>query len=87
VNGITKAIIGYGAASLGFAVDVDNPLNRAMLLFSFSLVQSLLLFVITRWLLGDIVRLHPGHELLAALANTLVGVPIFYLLDRFKTRD
>ena len=87
VNGITKAIIGYGAASLGFAVDVDNPLNRAMLLFSFSLVQSLLLYIITRWLLGDIVRLHPGHELLAALANMLVGVPIFYLLDRFKTRD
>ena len=87
VNGITKALIGYGAASLGFAVDVDNMLNRAMLLFSFSLVQSLLLYIITRWLLGDIVRLHFGHQLLAALANTVVGVPLFFLLDRFKTRD
>jgi rod shape-determining protein MreD len=87
VNGITKALIGYGAASLGFAVDVDNLLNRAMLLFSFSLVQSLLLYIITRWLLGDIVHLRFGHQLLAALANTLVGVPLFLLLDRFKTRD
>jgi hypothetical protein len=57
-----------------------------MLLFSFSLVQSLLLYIITRWLLGDIVRLHPLHELLAALANMVAGVPVFYLLDRFKTR-
>jgi rod shape-determining protein MreD len=48
VNGITKALIGYGAASLGFAVDVDNMLNRAMLLFSFSLVQSLLLYILPR---------------------------------------
>jgi rod shape-determining protein MreD len=87
VNGITKALIGYGAASLGFAVDVDNLLNRAMLLFSFSLVQSLLLYIIIRWLLGDIIRLQFGHQLLAALANTLVGVPLFLLLDRFKTRD
>jgi rod shape-determining protein MreD len=87
VNGITKAIIGYTAASLGFAVDVDNLLNRAMLLFGFSLVQSLLLYITTRWLLGDIVRLHFGHQLLAALANTVVGVPLFLLLDRFKTRD
>ena len=87
VNGIAKALLGYGAASLGFAVDMDNLLNRAMLLFSFSLVQSLLLYVITRWLLGEIIRLHPGHELLAALANTVVGIPLFLLLDRFKTRD
>jgi rod shape-determining protein MreD len=87
VFGISKAIIGYLAASVGFAVDVDNILNRTMLLFSFSLLQSLLLFIISRWLLGDIVHVHPGHQLLAALANTVVGVPLFYLLDRFKTRD
>jgi rod shape-determining protein MreD len=87
VNGIAKALLGYAAASLGYAVDMDNILNRAMLLFSFSLVQSLLLYTITRWLLGDIVRLHPLHELLAALANMVVGIPVFYLLDRFKTRD
>jgi rod shape-determining protein MreD len=87
VNGIAKALLGYAAASLGFAVDVDNLLNRAMLLFSFSLVQSLLLYVITRWLLGEVIRLHPGHQLLAALANTVAGIPLFFLLDRFKTRD
>jgi len=88
VNGIAKGIVGYLAASLGFAVDVDNPLNRLMLLFSFSLLQSVLLYLITRWLLGDpTVRLQAGHEFLRALANTAVGLPVFIVLDRFKTRD
>jgi rod shape-determining protein MreD len=88
VNGITKGVIGYVAASIGFAVDVDNLLNRVMLIFGFSLVQSGMLFVISRWLLGDLtMRLMPVHDLLAATGNTVVGVPFFYLLDRFKTRD
>jgi len=88
VNGIAKGIIGYIAASVGFAVDMENPINRAMITFGFSLLQSLLLFLITRFLLNDsIVRLMPLHELLRAVANTLVGVPVYYLLDRFKTHD
>jgi ABC-type sulfate transport system permease component len=32
-------------------------------------------------------RLTVVHDLAAALGNTVVGVPLFYLLDRFKTRD
>jgi rod shape-determining protein MreD len=88
VYGIAKGIVGYLAASVGFAVDMENPLNRGMITFAFSLLQSLLLFLITRWLLNDpTVRLQPLHELLRAVANTLVGLPIYYLLDRFKTRD
>jgi rod shape-determining protein MreD len=88
VNGIAKGVIGYLAASLGFAVDADNPLNRLMLLFSFSILQSLLLWMIARFVLGDpTVRLLPLHELLRALSNTAVGLPVFYLLDRFRTRE
>jgi rod shape-determining protein MreD len=88
VNGIAKGVIGYLAASLGFAVDADNPLNRLMLLFSFSVLQSLLLWLIARFVLGDpTVRLLPLHELLRALSNTAVGLPVFYLLDRFRTRE
>jgi rod shape-determining protein MreD len=88
VNGITNGVIGYIAASIGFAVDVDNLLNRVMLLFGFSVVQSGMLYLISRWLLGDVTtRLTMGHDVLAAVGNTVVGVPLFYLLDRFKTRD
>ena len=88
VNGICKAVIGYIAASIGFTVDVDNILNRILLNFGFSLLESGLLYLITRRLLGDAtVQLQPLHELLRATANTAVGVPMFYVLDRFKLRE
>jgi rod shape-determining protein MreD len=88
VNGIAKGIIGYAAANIGFAVDMDNLLNRSLLNFTFSLVQSGMLYTITRWVLADpTVRLLPVHELIRAVANTLVAIPLFYLLDRFRIRE
>jgi rod shape-determining protein MreD len=88
VNGIAKAIVGYLAASVGFAVDVENVVNRGVICFVFSLLQSLILYLIQRWVLGDLtVNLMLGHELLRATLNTAVAIPVFFLLDRFKTRD
>jgi rod shape-determining protein MreD len=88
VNGIAKGIIGYAAASIGFAVDVENIINRIALNFGFSLVQSGLLFLITRFLLGDsTIRLLPLHEVVRAVCNAAVSIPIFYLLDRFRVRE
>jgi rod shape-determining protein MreD len=88
VDGITKAVIGYLAASVGFAVDMENLINRGLITFAFSLLQSLMLFLITRFLLNDPTA-HPMylHELLRAVVNTAVGVPIYFVLDRFRTRD
>lgn len=88
VNGIAKGIIGYIAASIGFAVDVENLVNRVVLNFCFSLLQSALLYLIARWLLGDAtVRLMPVHELIRAVSNTAVAIPMFYMLDRFRVRE
>jgi rod shape-determining protein MreD len=88
VDGIAKTIVGYIAASIGFAVDVENIINRIVLVFGFSLLQSGLLYVIAHWLLGDpTYRLLPLQQLLSALANTVVALPIFYVLDKFKTRE
>lgn len=88
VNGIAKGVIGYAAASIGFAVDVENPISRILLNFGFSLVQSVLVYAITRWLLADpTVHPMPLHELIRALCNTAVAVPLFFLLDRFKMRE
>ena len=88
VFGISKSIVGYLAASVGFAVDMENSVNRAAITFAFSLLDSLLVFLIARFLLNDpTVHLRFLHELLRAIANTAVGVPIYFLLDRFKTRD
>lgn len=88
VNGIAKAIVGYIGASLGFALDVENVANRVLMNFIASLVQSLILYLITRRLLGDpTVQLQPLHELIRAGVNTLVAIPVFILLDRFKVLE
>jgi rod shape-determining protein MreD len=88
VNGISKGVIGYLAASVGFAVDMENIVNRVLLNFFASLAQSGLFYLIARRLLGDMtVHLQPIHELLRAVLNTAVALPLFFLLDRFKMRE
>lgn len=85
VYGIAKAIIGYIGASLSFAVDVENVVSRMLINFLASLLQSAILYVIRRRMLGvSSEHLQPLYELLRAGVNTAVAIPIFALLDRFK---
>ena len=88
IFGIAKGFIGYCAASIGFAIDVENSVNRAVMVFAFSLLQSVLLYFIQHGLLGDhSFPLMPVHQLIAAVANTVVALPLFFMLDRFKVRE
>ncbi|MEO7029880.1 MAG: rod shape-determining protein MreD [Acidobacteriaceae bacterium] len=87
INGIAKAIVGYMAASVGFTVDVDNIINRVAMNFVFCLLQSLMLYLMGRFLVADARPLQLWHELLRAVCNTVVAIPIFYLLDTFRHRD
>jgi rod shape-determining protein MreD len=88
VNGMAKSVIGYIAASIGVQVDVENITTRVLINFGFSLLNSALLFLINRRLLGlpdyHILWL---HELVRAVVNTVVAIPIFLLLDRFKRTE
>jgi rod shape-determining protein MreD len=85
VNGMAKSVIGYIAASIGINVDVDSLLTRILMNFGFSLLNSLILFLINRKMLS-IPGAHPAYvqELLRAVANTVVSIPIFLLLDTTK---
>jgi rod shape-determining protein MreD len=87
INGITKALIGYIAASIGFKVDVESITTRILMLFGFCLMQSGLLYLIQDHLLGQHIQMFWLHELLRAAVNTLVAIPIFYLLDRTKSDE
>jgi rod shape-determining protein MreD len=88
VNGMAKSAIGYVAASIGVQVDVESPLTRILITFGFSLVNSILLFLIDRRLLGlPDFHLLWGHELIRACANTIIAIPIFFLLDYAKRTD
>ncbi|HZY62976.1 MAG TPA: rod shape-determining protein MreD [Edaphobacter sp.] len=88
VNGMAKSAIGYVAASIGVQVDVESPLTRIVITFVFSIINSVLLFLIDRRLLGL-----PGyhllwtHELLRACANTVIALPVYFLLDYAKRTD
>ena len=88
VFGIAKAIIGYLGASVSFTVDVENVFARILINFVASLLQSGILYVIRRRMLGiSSEHLRPVYELTRAGINTAVAIPIFALLDRFKQRD
>ena len=85
VYGIAKTIIGYTAASVSFTVDVENVVSRIMINFLASLLQSAILYVIRRRMVGvGSEHIQPMYELLRASVNTAAAIPIFVLLDRFK---
>jgi rod shape-determining protein MreD len=88
VNGMAKSVIGYIAASIGVQVDVENITTRVLINFGFSLLNSALLFLINRRLLG-LQDFHVMwlHELIRASVNTVVALPVFLLLDRTKRAD
>lgn len=88
VNGMAKSVIGYIAASIGIQVDVENLTTRLLINFGFSILNSLLLFLINRRLLGS-PEFHIlwVHELIRATINAIVALPIFYLLDNTKRRE
>jgi len=88
VNGIAKSVIGYIGASIGVQVDVDNLTTRVVMNFGFSILNSLILFLINRRLLGqEGLHLQWVQELLRALANTVVAIPVFLLLDTTKRAE
>jgi rod shape-determining protein MreD len=84
INGISKALIGYLAASIGVRIDVDNHGTRLILNFFFTLLQSGIYLLITRHLLALQDSWSWLHEILRAIANALLAVIVFALLDRFK---
>ena len=88
VNGIAKSIVGFAAASIGLQVDVDNVITRGLLNFAFCLLQSAILFVVQRVLLGSpLYQVRWFHELLRAAVNTAVSIPVFLLLDRLRVDE
>ena len=87
INGMVKAVVGYVAASISLRVDVDALATRVVMNFSFCLLQSLMLLGIYQWLLRDAnVQTRWLHELLRAGVNTVVAIPLFFLLDYAKQR-
>lgn len=87
IFGIIKTLVGYMGSSLGGRIDVDNPLTRLLLVFGSYYVHLGLYFALKRGLLNLPVEAPGWMSLVAAAANAVVGVVLFHLLDRLRTRE
>ena len=86
VYGIAKTVVGYGASSLGVKLDVESVGTRLLVTTGFYVVHQIIYFTIARLLVGLDLRWVWSRELIAAVANAVVGVLLFTLMDRLKER-
>ena len=86
IYGIAKTVVGYGASSLGVKLDVENAGARLLVTIGFYLVHSAVYFTVARGLVNVSQTWSWWHGLLAGLANGILGVILYFVLDRFKQR-
>jgi rod shape-determining protein MreD len=84
--GIAKTVVGYLASSIGVKLDVDNPGSRLLMTFAFYLIHQSVYFLVARGLAEQTMAWRTGHQALAALANSLLALFLFAVLDRFRLR-
>jgi rod shape-determining protein MreD len=86
VYGIAKTVVGFGASSLGVKLDVENAGARLLVTIGFYVVHEIVYFLVARGMVGLTLQWSWPHELWSALANAVLGVLLFAVLDRFKQR-
>jgi rod shape-determining protein MreD len=84
--GISKTFVGFGASSLGIKLDVENAGARFLLTIFFYVVHEVVYFLIARGLVGLRMAWSWPHELVSGMANAVLGIFVFMLLDRLKQR-
>jgi rod shape-determining protein MreD len=84
--GIALTIIGYLASSLGVKIDVDNPGSRFLITFGFFGLHQGVYYGVAHGLLRQGLQWSWSHTAISALANAVIGIFVYKLLDRFKQR-
>jgi rod shape-determining protein MreD len=84
--GIAKTVVGFGASSLGVKLDVENAGARLLVTLGFYLVHGVVYFTVARGMVNMTLNWSWGRSLLAGLANAVLGVLLYFLLDKFKQR-
>jgi rod shape-determining protein MreD len=86
IYGIAKTVVGFGASSLGAKLDVENAGSRLLVTLGFYLVHAAVYFTVARDMVNLTLNWSWSRGILAGLANGLIGVAIYFLLDKFKQR-
>lgn len=84
--GMTKALVGYLAATAGLKLDFDNQLVRGLLIGSLVLVHNLFFYLLTHQLLGLPAPFRAIHLLTSTFVNVALGLILFPLFDRLRKR-
>jgi rod shape-determining protein MreD len=87
VNGIAKTVVGFLASSVGIRIDVESHTIRLGLTFLLSLLSSAIYVFVFRMLLGLKLEWSWVIELIKSVANTLIALVLFPVLDRLQIRD
>jgi rod shape-determining protein MreD len=84
--GISKTIVGFLASSLGVKLDVENAGARVLVILAFYMIHASVFFTVARGMVSLALTWSWGRGILSGLANAIVGVILFYFLDKFKQR-
>ena len=67
-------------------IDVENPGTRFLITYGFLIVHEAVYYGVGHGLLRQSLQWSWSHVAIAGLANAVVGVFVYHLLDRFKQR-
>ncbi len=84
--GIANTIIGFAASSLGLKIDVENPGSRFLITYVFFVAHQGIYYGVAHGLLRQTLQWSWSHVALSALANGVLALFVFSLLDKFKRR-
>lgn len=87
MNGISKTLSCYFAASLSLRFDVENTVLRFLLGFFFYLFHQFFFWALSRALLGQQTDFQIPQTVISAFLNAVVAAALFSFLDRFRRED
>jgi len=86
IYGIAKTVVGYLASSLGVKLDVENAGTRLLVTLGFYLIHAAVYFGVARYMVNLTLHWSWSRGILAGLTNAVLGVALYFLLDKFKQR-
>ncbi len=87
MNGISKTLACYFAASISLRFDVENAVLRFILGFLFYLFHEFFFWSLSRGLLGRQLDFAIPQSVISAFLNAVVAAALFGFLDRFRQED
>lgn len=82
--GIVDTLVGYFASSIGMRLDVDNAVMRLLLTFFFFVFHQFFYWVMSHALLAQHAPFDVPRTLLMGVLNAIVGLSLYYFIDKLR---